>query len=65
MTKSVDEMSKSRLVESEEYSGTSSELTESEPGDIEVQSPNVNIRGSLSKHRSFFLTQLYCTFVLN
>ncbi|BBH07209.1 hypothetical protein Prudu_019079 [Prunus dulcis] len=45
MTKSVDEMSKSRLVESEEYSGTSSELTESEPGDIEVQSPNVNIRG--------------------
>lgn len=56
MTKSVDEMSKSRLVKSKEYSGTSSELTESEPGDIEVQSPNVNIRGSLSKHRSFFLT---------
>ncbi|KAK2999558.1 hypothetical protein RJ639_024693 [Escallonia herrerae] len=33
-----DEVSKSRAVESEEYSGVSSELTESEPGDNEVQS---------------------------
>ncbi|XP_061360849.1 condensin-1 complex subunit CAP-D2 [Gastrolobium bilobum] len=37
--------SKSKLV-SEEYSGASSQLTESEQGDIEVQSPRVKTRGA-------------------
>lgn len=45
MPQSVNEMSKSICAELEEHSVASSELTESEPGDTEIQSPNVNLRG--------------------
>lgn len=47
MTEHVNDVSKSVSSESEEHSGASSELTESEPGDVEVQSAKTNIRGSL------------------
>ncbi|XP_062007536.1 condensin-1 complex subunit CAP-D2 isoform X1 [Rosa rugosa] len=46
MIKSVNETSKSGCVESEEHSVASSELTESEPDDTEIQSPNVILRGA-------------------
>lgn len=45
---SMNGKSKSKNVDSEEHSGVSSELTESDGGDIEVQSPMVNKRGSLN-----------------
>ncbi|XP_018499140.1 condensin-1 complex subunit CAP-D2 isoform X1 [Pyrus x bretschneideri] len=46
MTEHVNDVSKSVSSESEEHSGASSELTESEPGDVEVQSAKTNIRGA-------------------
>jgi hypothetical protein len=48
MSQPINDSSKPKSVESDEYSGASSELTESEPAENEVQSPKVNIRGSLS-----------------
>lgn len=41
-------MSKSQSDGSEEHSGASSEVTETETGDIEVQSPRVMMKGILS-----------------
>ncbi|KAM1432360.1 hypothetical protein TB2_014139 [Malus domestica] len=46
MTEHVNDVSKSVSSESEERSGALSELTESEPGDVEVQSAKTNIRGA-------------------
>lgn len=48
MAQSRNDVSNCKSVESDEHSGASSELTESEPGDVEVQSPTSNMRGSLS-----------------
>jgi hypothetical protein len=45
MTQLINDSSKPKSVESNEYSRASNELTESEPAENEVQSP---IRGSLS-----------------
>ena len=42
---SSNDKSKAKLVKSEEHSGASSELIDSDQGDAEVQSPMVNIRG--------------------
>lgn len=47
MTEHANDVSKSVSSESEEHSGASSELTESEPGDVEVQSAKTYIRGGL------------------
>lgn len=48
MTQPINDSSKPKFVESDECSGASSELTESEAAENEVQSPKVNTRGSLS-----------------
>lgn len=45
MTNSVNETSKTAHVESQEHSVVSSDLSESEPDDTEIQSPNVVSRG--------------------
>ncbi|XP_004303600.1 PREDICTED: condensin complex subunit 1 isoform X2 [Fragaria vesca subsp. vesca] len=47
MTNSVNETSKTAHVESQEHSVVSSDLSESEPDDTEIQSPNVVLRGDL------------------
>lgn len=47
MPQSVNEKSKSEPAP-EEHSVASSELTESEPGDTEIQSPNANLRGIIT-----------------
>ncbi|KAL6134055.1 hypothetical protein ACLB2K_066288 [Fragaria x ananassa] len=47
MTNSVNETSKTACVESQEHSVVSSDLSESEPDDTEIQSPNVVLRGDL------------------
>lgn len=48
VTQSRSDVSNFNSVESDEHSGASSELTESESGDVEVQSPASIMRGSLS-----------------
>lgn len=51
MTQPINDSSKPKFVESDECSGASSELTESEAAENEVQSPKVNTRGA-SKSRA-------------
>lgn len=58
VTHPLNDVSNFKSVESDEYSGASSELTEQEPGDVEVQSP-ISKRGSLST-KTLSLVQIYC-----
>lgn len=61
-THPLNDVSNFKSVKSDEYSGASSELTEPEPGDVEVQSP-ISKRGSLSA-KTFSLVQICCTCAL-
>ncbi|KAL6145156.1 hypothetical protein ACLB2K_055844 [Fragaria x ananassa] len=53
MSNSVNETSKTAHVESQEHSVVSSDLSESEPDDTEIQSPNVVLRAHERSKKSF------------